>query len=116
MKTPRVTLARWGATSNPNAVDPAIRRPGRLEKEVGIGMPDLDDRVGILRIYLERVPLSPKCVCSTSAGNPTIEIATSRPAAAAAGESAQTAPCARSASAFTGVRVCTARSCPAASK
>ena len=57
---PTGVLLLVGATSNPNAVDPAIRRPGRLEKEVGIGMPDLDDRVGILRVYLERVPLSPE--------------------------------------------------------
>ncbi|QDZ23516.1 P-loop-containing nucleoside triphosphate hydrolase [Chloropicon primus] len=47
-----------GATSNQNAVDPAIRRPGRMEKEIGLAMPDEEERVDILRIYLKKIPMS----------------------------------------------------------
>ena len=47
-----------GATSNQNAIDPAIRRPGRMEKEIGIGMPNESDRIEILKIFLEKIPLS----------------------------------------------------------
>ena len=47
-----------GATSNQNAVDPAIRRPGRMEKEIALGMPDERDRAEILALYLKRIPLA----------------------------------------------------------
>ncbi|WAJ29461.1 AAA family ATPase [Antarcticirhabdus aurantiaca] len=41
-----------GATNNPSAIDPAIRRPGRLGRQIEIGLPDLRGRVGILRHHL----------------------------------------------------------------
>lgn len=37
-----------GATNRPNSVDPALRRPGRFDQEVEIGIPDVDDRLDIL--------------------------------------------------------------------
>ena len=47
-----------GATSNPNAVDPAIRRPGRMEKEIALSMPKENERRDILKIYLRSIPVS----------------------------------------------------------
>ncbi|MBB4232173.1 AAA family ATPase [Rhizobium mongolense] len=41
-----------GATNHPSKIDPAIRRPGRLDRHVVIGMPDVGDRVAILRQQL----------------------------------------------------------------
>lgn len=38
-----------GATNRPNALDPALRRPGRLDKEVEVGVPDAQQREQILR-------------------------------------------------------------------
>lgn len=37
------------ATNRPNALDPALRRPGRLDREVAIGVPDAAQRADILR-------------------------------------------------------------------
>ncbi|WFD03381.1 AAA+-type ATPase [Malassezia obtusa] len=44
------------ATNRPNALDPALRRPGRLDREIEIGVPDRDARRAILRVLLRRVP------------------------------------------------------------
>ena len=41
-----------GATNYPERLDPAIRRSGRLDRHIRIGLPDRDDLVGILRQYL----------------------------------------------------------------
>lgn len=41
-----------GATNDPGKIDPAVRRPGRLDRHVVIGMPDEDDRIAILRQHL----------------------------------------------------------------
>lgn len=40
-----------GATNRPNAIDPALRRAGRLEREVEVGVPNAQDRLAILRIH-----------------------------------------------------------------
>lgn len=37
-----------GATNRPNAIDPALRRPGRFDQEVEVGIPDADERFAIL--------------------------------------------------------------------
>lgn len=49
------------ATNRPNALDPALRRPGRLDREIELGVPTLPARVDILRVLLQKVPhaLSP---------------------------------------------------------
>ena len=46
------------ATNRVNAIDPALRRPGRFDREVEIGVPDLEDRVEILQIHVRGMPLS----------------------------------------------------------
>ena len=45
-----------GATNRPNAVDPALRRPGRFDREVEIGVPDKNERLEILQIHTRRMP------------------------------------------------------------
>lgn len=42
-----------GATNQPERIDPAVRRAGRLDKTIKIERPDVDDLCGILRFYLE---------------------------------------------------------------
>jgi transitional endoplasmic reticulum ATPase len=45
-----------GATNRPNAVDPALRRPGRFDREIEIGVPDQNERLEILQIHTRRMP------------------------------------------------------------
>ena len=47
-----------GATNRPNALDPALRRPGRFDREIEIGIPDTDARREILEIHTRGVPLA----------------------------------------------------------
>jgi len=47
-----------GATNRPNALDPALRRPGRFDREVEIGIPDKHGRHEILLIHTRGMPLS----------------------------------------------------------
>ena len=46
------------ATNRPNALDPAIRRPGRFDREIEIGIPDRDGRLEILEIHTRGMPLA----------------------------------------------------------
>ncbi|XP_075399957.1 ATPase family gene 2 protein homolog A isoform X2 [Tenrec ecaudatus] len=45
-----------GATNRPHALDAALRRPGRFDKEIEIGVPNAEDRLDILQKLLRRVP------------------------------------------------------------
>ncbi|KAF5101310.1 hypothetical protein D0Z03_000617 [Geotrichum reessii] len=45
-----------GATNRPNAIDPALRRPGRFGQELEIGIPDAEGRLDILRLMLRDMP------------------------------------------------------------
>jgi transitional endoplasmic reticulum ATPase len=47
-----------GATNIPNAIDPALRRPGRLDREIEIGVPDKVGRKEILQIHTRSMPLA----------------------------------------------------------
>jgi transitional endoplasmic reticulum ATPase len=47
-----------GATNLPNTLDPALRRPGRFDREISIGVPDRPGREEILTIYTRAMPLS----------------------------------------------------------
>ncbi|RLF56976.1 MAG: AAA family ATPase, partial [Thermoplasmata archaeon] len=47
-----------GATNRPNALDPALRRPGRFDREIEIGVPDRNGRKEILQIHTRGMPLS----------------------------------------------------------
>jgi len=44
------------ATNRPNAIDPALRRPGRFDKEIEIGIPNEAGRREILEIYMKKLP------------------------------------------------------------
>jgi transitional endoplasmic reticulum ATPase len=48
-----------GATNRPNAIDPALRRPGRFDREIEIGVPDKIGRHEILQIHTRAMPLTP---------------------------------------------------------
>ncbi|XP_041052461.1 ATPase family protein 2 homolog isoform X3 [Carcharodon carcharias] len=52
----RGQLLVLGATNRPHALDPALRRPGRFDKEVEIGIPNAEDRADILKKFLKNVP------------------------------------------------------------
>ncbi|KAJ7147538.1 AAA family ATPase [Mycena crocata] len=45
-----------GTTNRPNAIDPALRRPGRFDREIEIGIPDIDARFSILQVLLSQTP------------------------------------------------------------
>jgi len=47
-----------GATNIPNAIDPALRRPGRFDREISISIPDKKGRLEILYIHTRGIPLS----------------------------------------------------------
>ncbi|NHV45569.1 MAG: CDC48 family AAA ATPase [Candidatus Verstraetearchaeota archaeon] len=46
------------ATNRPEAVDPALRRPGRFDREIAIPMPDKKARKEILQVHLRNMPLA----------------------------------------------------------
>ncbi len=46
-----------GATNRAHALDPALRRPGRFDREIEIGMPDRDERREIMEIHTRGMPL-----------------------------------------------------------
>lgn len=47
-----------GTTNRPENVDPALKRPGRLDFQMEIGLPDEAGRLAILRIHAGRMPLT----------------------------------------------------------
>jgi transitional endoplasmic reticulum ATPase len=49
-----------GATNRPDALDTALRRPGRFDREVEIGVPDKDGRREVLQIHTRGMPLDDK--------------------------------------------------------
>jgi len=46
-----------GATNRLDAIDPALRRPGRFDREIEIGVPSNPDRIEILKIHTRGMPL-----------------------------------------------------------
>jgi len=48
-----------GATNIPEILDPALRRPGRFDREIVIPVPNVEGRRAILRIHSRRMPLAP---------------------------------------------------------
>ncbi|HZT35814.1 MAG TPA: CDC48 family AAA ATPase, partial [Nitrososphaera sp.] len=54
----RGKLVVIGATNRPNAIDPALRRPGRFDREIEIGIPDEQGRLDILLIHTRGMPLT----------------------------------------------------------
>jgi transitional endoplasmic reticulum ATPase len=47
-----------GATNRPQALDPALRRPGRFDREIEIGVPDKKGRHEVLQIHTRGMPLA----------------------------------------------------------
>ena len=48
------------ATNRPDSIDPALRRPGRFDREIEIGIPDEDGRFDILSIHTRGMPINEK--------------------------------------------------------
>jgi len=46
-----------GATNRIDAIDPALRRPGRFDREIEIGVPDRVDRLEIIQIHVQNMPI-----------------------------------------------------------
>jgi cell division protease FtsH len=46
------------ATNRPDVLDPALLRPGRFDRQVHVGLPDVRGREQILRVHMRRVPLA----------------------------------------------------------
>lgn len=46
------------ATNRPNAIDPALRRPGRFDREIRVGVPDYKGRLNIVKIHTRNMPLT----------------------------------------------------------
>jgi len=47
-----------GATNIPNTIDPALRRPGRFDREISVPIPDKNGRLQILQIHTRGIPLA----------------------------------------------------------
>lgn len=54
----RAHLIVIAATNLPNAIDPALRRPGRFDREIAIPIPDRNGRLEVLEIYSRGMPLA----------------------------------------------------------
>merc|ERR1712113_378325 len=54
----RASVVVMGATNRPNSIDPALRRFGRFDREVDIGIPDTTGRLEILRIHTKNMKLA----------------------------------------------------------
>jgi transitional endoplasmic reticulum ATPase len=55
--TSRGNVIVIGATNRPNALDPALRRPGRFDREIEIGIPDKEGRHEVMQIHTRGMPL-----------------------------------------------------------
>ena len=56
--TERGNVIVLGATNRPESVDPALRRPGRFDREIEISVPNVDGRLEILQIHTRGMPLA----------------------------------------------------------
>ncbi|MDH4229185.1 MAG: ATP-dependent zinc metalloprotease FtsH [Nitrospirota bacterium] len=48
------------ATNRPDVLDPALLRPGRFDRQVYVGRPDIKGRVEVLKVHTKKVPLAPE--------------------------------------------------------
>jgi len=55
------------ATNRPDVLDPALLRPGRFDRQVVVGNPDIDGREKILGVHIKKVPLAPDVDINTIA-------------------------------------------------
>jgi len=56
--TERGNVIVLGASNRPDSVDPALRRPGRFDREVEISVPNADGRLEVLQIHTRGMPLA----------------------------------------------------------
>ncbi|NHI02984.1 AAA family ATPase Cdc48 [Candidatus Nitrosotalea sp. TS] len=56
--TDRGNVIVLGATNRPESVDPALRRPGRFDREIEISVPNADGRLEILHIHTRGMPIA----------------------------------------------------------
>ncbi|KAF2854526.1 peroxisome biosynthesis protein-like protein (PAS1/Peroxin-1) [Plenodomus tracheiphilus IPT5] len=63
------------ATSRPDLIDPALLRPGRLDKSLLCDMPDVEERIDILKAVTRKLHLAPSLLTSDNAGENLREIA-----------------------------------------
>lgn len=54
----RASVVVIGATNRPNTMDPALRRFGRFDREIDIGLPDENGRLEIMRIHTRNMKLA----------------------------------------------------------
>ncbi|MCA3255298.1 MAG: ATP-dependent zinc metalloprotease FtsH [Alphaproteobacteria bacterium] len=50
------------ATNRPDVLDPALLRPGRFDRQIVVGRPDIEGREKILQVHMRKVPLAPDVV------------------------------------------------------
>ena len=55
------------ATNRPDVLDPALLRPGRFDRQVTVGLPDIRGREQILKVHMRKVPLGDDVVASVIA-------------------------------------------------
>ena len=48
------------ATNRPDVLDPALQRPGRFDRRITVPRPDLNGRLGVLKVHTRKVPLAPE--------------------------------------------------------
>lgn len=56
---PRGNIKVLMATNRPDTLDPALTRPGRLDRKIEFGLPDLEGRAGIFRIHASQMNVAP---------------------------------------------------------
>jgi len=57
------------ATNRPDILDPALMRPGRFDRNVTVGYPDIRGREAILKVHARNKPIAPDVVLKTIAGS-----------------------------------------------
>ena len=63
-------LVVMGATNRPDILDPALRRPGRFDRQVVIDVPDVHGRLEILRLHGKKRPMAPDASLEEVARHP----------------------------------------------
>ena len=56
---PRGNIKVLMATNRPDTLDPALTRPGRLDRKIEFGLPDLEGRAGIFKIHASQMNVAP---------------------------------------------------------
>ncbi len=53
-------LIIFGATNRPDVLDPALTRSGRFDRQVTVGLPDLKQRLEILKVHVKKIKINPE--------------------------------------------------------